>query len=406
MFFSFFIAKKYQVFKSKNNFVNLASKVSMFGIAIGTAALIIVLSVFNGFENLIVGMYNVFDPHLKVTHVEGKSFNPDSIKNKLKDDNIFNISSVLEEKVLLKYKDKEHIATIKGVSKNYNDQVSIDSLLIQGNYINDYENSNVCIIGSGVAYHLSILSGSIFETIKVFLPNRNASNLLNPLTAFKTSNLLPTGVFSIQSEIDDSYIISPIKFVQDLTDKEYQVTHLEIKLIDNKKMFDTQEKLKNLTGKDYIVENRFEQQKFLYKILNTEKLFVFIILIFIMIIASFNIVGASTMLIIDKKKNIQTFKSMGASCRKIQLIFFINSILNILLGITIGLIFSLVFGALQQKFGFISMGSGNFVIDAYPLVFSVSDILYVLISIFIIGLISSWYPSFILVKRFFQKNKI
>ena len=204
MFFSFFIAKKYQVFKSKNNFVNLASKVSMFGIAIGTAALIIVLSVFNGFENLIIGMYNTFDPHLKITHIEGKSFNPDSIKDKIKDNNIFNISSVLEEKVLLKYKDKEHIATIKGVSKNYNNQVSIDSLLIQGNYINDYENSNVCIIGSGVAYHLSILSGSIFETIKVFLPNRNASNLLNPLTAFKTSSLLPTGVFSIQSEIDEA----------------------------------------------------------------------------------------------------------------------------------------------------------------------------------------------------------
>ena len=219
----------------------------------------------------------------------------------------------MEEKFFLKYKDKEHIATIKGVSKNYNNQVSIDSLLIQGNYINDYENSNVCIIGSGVAYHLSIFSGSIFETIKVFLPNRNASNLLNPLTAFKTSSLLPTGVFSIQSEIDDdSYIISPIKFVQDLTDKEYQVTHLEIKLIDNKKMFDTQEKLKKIIGRDYIVENRFEQQKFLYKILNTEKLFVFIILIFIMIIASFNIVGASTMLIIDKKKNIQTFKSIAS----------------------------------------------------------------------------------------------
>ena len=403
---AFYLSKKFFSSKNKSSSSYFISKVSSISIAASSFSLIVIMSIFTGFENLLSQMYSDFDPDIKVTSKNQTFFSKSDFNFGDLDSSQIDYALTIENKVLAKYEDKQFLANLKGVSKNYNNQVSIDSLLIQGNYINDYENSNVCIIGSGVAYHLSILSGSIFETIKVFLPNRNASNLLNPLTAFKTSSLLPTGVFSIQSEIDDSYIISPIKFVQDLTDKEYQVTHLEIKLIDNKKMFDTQEKLKNLTGRDYIVENRFEQQKFLYKILNTEKLFVFIILIFIMIIASFNIVGASTMLIIDKKKNIQTFKSMGASCRKIQLIFFINSILNILLGITIGLIFSLVFGVLQQKFGFISMGSGNFVIDAYPLVFSVSDILYVLMSTFIIGLISSWYPSFILVKRFFQTNKI
>ncbi len=406
MFFPFFVARKYHSYKSSSNFINIASKVSLFGIAIGTAALILVISVFNGFENLILSMYNSFDPHIKITSAQGKSFDPLLIEEKINNKSIDALSFVLEEKVLLQYENKEFISTIKGVSSNYNILTEFDSLMIEGHYINDYKRDNVCVVGRGVAHHLALISGSIFNQIKVFLPNRNSSNLLNLSTAFNQSFLLPVGIFSIQAEIDQKYIISPLIFVQELSNKVGLVSSIEIKLNNIDDMLNVQENLIRILGSDYNVQNRFEQQELLYKILNTEKVFVFIILLFIIIIASFNIIGATTMLIIDKKNNIEIFKSMGARYKQIQSVFFNHSMLTICFGMILGLLISLIIGFAQQKYGFISMGSGNFVIEAYPIIFSFQDIIFILSAIFIIGLISSWYPSFVLTKRFFKKNNL
>ena len=404
MNFPFFIAKRFSFSKRKNNFIHFISRISLIGVGIGTAALILVLSVFNGFEELVLNMYNSFDPHLKITSSKGKTFDSNTIKYNFSHDRQIDIAAfVLEERVLLKYKDKEFIATVKGVSENYQQLTDFDSLLIDGNYITEYQNQNVSIIGSGVAYYLSISLGSMFEKLQVFLPNRNSATLLNPANAFKQSSLLPVGVFRLQAEIDQEYIITPLAFIQELSEKKNQISAVEIKLKDINNTPQVQRNLKNALGDEYIVQNRLEQQALLYKILNTERLAVFLILVFIMIIATFNIIGSLSMLILDKKDDIVSLKSFGTSEKQIHRIFFNASIINILYGVAIGLLIGTILALLQQTFGFISMGEGNFIIDSYPVSFSALDLLLVLFTVVIIGVLASWYPSKILTNRIFRK---
>ena len=204
----------------EKGYVRLLSIVSQFGIAVGTAALILILSVFNGFEDLVLNMYNVFDPHLKVTSHEGKNFDQDKCLEIITTQNGINvISSVLEEKVLLEYDTRQYIATIKGVDQNYNRLINFDSILVTGNYITGYPDDQVAVVGRGIAYYLSMNIGSVFDKLTVYLPNREANNLLKIDGAFKRSSLLPVGVFGVQQEIDSKYIVTPITFVQNLINK-------------------------------------------------------------------------------------------------------------------------------------------------------------------------------------------
>ena len=383
--------------------MHIISWVSLFGVAIGTAALILVLSVFNGFENLVLSMYNSFDPHLKITTTEGKIFNPDEVSALLLTvEEIENSALVLEEKVLLKYQEKEYIATIKGVSEEYLQMTKFDSLLIDGEYINGFESNNVAVVGRGVAYYLSMGVGSIFEQLNVFIPNRNPKTLLNPTTAFKQSAVVPVGVFGVQAEVDAEYIITPLLFVQQLSERDNEVSAIEIKLKDEGDMLIIQQQLKMALGEMYKIENRLEQQEFLYKILNTERLAIFLILTFIMIIATFNIIGALSMLMLDKKKDISTLRSLGCTVQAIQSTFFKKSMLTIVLGVALGLILGIGIAFLQQTFGFISMGAGSFVINTYPVDIVFTDVLLVSTIVFIIGLLASWYPAKLLSKKLFK----
>lgn len=401
MNFPFFIAKRYFSTKKSSNFVHIISWVSLLGVTIGTAALILVLSVFNGFEDLILSMYNSFDPHLKITSAEGKVFNPDKVQSVLDNDAIEKSSFVLEEKVLLKYQEKEYIATVKGVDENYLTLTNFDSLLVDGEYLNKYENTNIAIIGRGVAYYLSMGVGNMFEQLQVYVPNRNSKTLLNPTTAFKQGNVLPIGIFGIQAEIDEKFIITPLAFIQNLADRENEISAVEIKLKNADEMLAIQKEIQKELGDIFIVQNRLEQQEFLYKILNTEKLAVFLILAFIMIIANFNIIGALSMLMLDKKKDIQTFRSLGATRNEVQQIFFNKSVLTIIAGTVIGLSVGLGLAFLQQNFGFIGMGNGYFVVDAYPVAIKLNDVLLVSTTVILIGLLASWYPAKILTKKLF-----
>ncbi|HIG32027.1 MAG TPA: ABC transporter permease [Flavobacteriales bacterium] len=402
MNFPFFIAKRYFSTKKNSNFVHIISWVSLLGVATGTAALILVLSVFNGFEDLVLKMYNSFDPHLKITADEGKVFNPEKISTVLDNSEFESSAYILEEKVLLKYQQKEFIATVKGVSETYQELTNFNSLLVDGEYINSYENKNVAVVGMGVAYHLSIGLGTMFEQLQVFVPNRNSKTLLNPQTAFKQGSVLPVGIFSIQAELDQEYIITPLAFIQQLAARDNNISAVEIKLKNEHRMLAIQEQLASALGDDFIVKNRFEQQEFLYKILNTEKLAVFLILAFIMIIATFNIIGALSMLMLDKQKDITTLKSLGCTVQDIQSVFFRKSMLTILLGIVTGLFIGLGLAFLQQTFGFIAMGGGSFVINTYPIAIVFTDIILVSFTVFAIGLLASWYPAKVLSSKLFK----
>ncbi|MDC1024552.1 ABC transporter permease [Flavobacteriales bacterium] len=396
----FYIARKYFFSSKKINYVHILSLVSQFGIAIGTIALVLVMSVFNGFENLVLDMYNVFDPHIRVTSNEGKNFDSDEVNKVIGDiDGVANFSSVLEEKILVEYNSKQYIAVIKGVDENYRELTNFDSLIVDGGYIDDFKNNNVAMVGRGIAYYLSMHIGSVFDNLRVYLPNRDSKNLLKLEKAFTSSSISPVGVFGVQQEIDSKYIIVPLNFVQDLINRDKYVSAIEIKLKSSDSMINIQNLLKEKLDSKYLIQNRFEQQEFLYKILNTERLVVVIILLFIVLIASFNIISSLIILIIDKKKDIESLFNFGVENNSIKQVFIYKSMLGVFVGSFSGIIIGFILAYLQQEFGLIKMGAGSFVIDAYPVSIKLNDIIIIQLIVLLIGLLASWFTSRLMLNR-------
>ena len=387
------------VSKKSKNVVHYVSLISMIGVAICTASLILVLSVFNGFEKLILSLYNSFDPPIKVSVLDSKVSDFLEAKTYLNDNNI-KYSEVLEEKVLLRYQDNEYIATLKGVDNNFKSINSIDSLLIAGDYLDSYTYTNTAIVGQGIAYHLSMNIGNIFDQLQLYIPDRELKNLLRPETSFIQQSVLPVGVFAIQSDFDSEYVLTNIDFMREVLNRDSLSSSLEI-LCSDSKIFKIQTDLKTILGNSFSVKTRYQQHAFLYKILNSEKLAVFIILSFILVIATFNIISALTMQMIDKKKDIILLSNLGASPKLIKLVFFLKGVLTSTIGLIIGLLIGLFIAWLQIKFGIIKMGNGSFVVDDYPVDIHFSDIILVLSTVFTIGCIASLIPARYLVKRYF-----
>ncbi|MGY8987652.1 MAG: FtsX-like permease family protein [Flavobacteriales bacterium] len=402
MNFQFFIAKRYLFTSKSKNVVNIISYISLFGVAVGTAALVIVMSVFNGFEKLVLDMYNSFDPHLKITSVVGKTFNPEDVKSILleqKDIKLY--AEVLEEKVLIQNNGNEIIATIKGVDDNFNELVNFSKLVVFGDSVFENFNGNAVIVGNGIAYNLSINVNNIFEQINITAPNRTSKYIKDKSDLVKTA-FLPIGVFSVQAEYDNEYIICPLKNLQNILERENEVSAIEVNLLNSENMEDVKSEIQKQIGDNYIVKTRLEQHEFLYKLLNSEKLAVFLILVFILIIASFNIISSLSMMMIDKQKDIKTFWNLGSSEKQIRNIFFTKGILGVLVGSAIGLFIGVGFSLLQQHFGFIVM-EGNFVVNAYPVELNIKDVLIVEITVIVIGLIACFYPAKVLTNRFLKK---
>ena len=399
MNFPFFIAKRYLFSSKTNTSVNIVSFISMMGVIIGTAALVLLLSVFNGFEDLLLSMYNSFDPHLKITSNEGKTFNGESVISELESsEDILYFTEVLEEKVLMKNGEHEFIATIKGVGDDFSKMTNLDSIIVEGENFDNYESNSVAVLGQGVAYHLSMGVGNIFNRLKIFVPDRESKTLLNPSSAFASTSVLPIGIFSLGAEYDSKYIITPIVFLQDLLQKK-EVSAIQVQLKDESKMLEVQKYLQSILGENFIVSNRLQQHAVLHKILNSEKLGVFIILTFMLLIATFNIIGSLSMLMIEKKKDIQTFWNLGATQKSIQKIFFTEGMLTIIIGSFLGILLGLLLATLQMKYGIIGMGEGNFIIHSYPVAIHYADLIWVEITVLIIGLFASWYPAKVLSKR-------
>ncbi len=401
MKFAFFIAKRYLFTKKNKSIVNIISYISLLGVAIGTAALVIVLSVFNGFEGIVLDMYNSFDPHIKVGATKGKTFFIKDVEDKLmKMKGVENYSFVLEEKVFIDNNGNEQIVDVKGVDSNYSQLVNIDSVLKIGEYFdnNFYRNKNVLVLGAGVSYNLSIDIHNINSQLVVTVPNKNSKYIKNSSDITRTA-FTPLGIFSVQSEYDNKYVLAPLSRVQKMLDREGESSDLEICLSDPEKMQEIKNDLEQLIGEGFVVKTRLEQHDFLYKLLRSEKLAVFIILTFIMILSSFNIISSLSMLMIDKKDDIKTFWNLGSSKNQIRNIFFIKGFFGVLLGSCIGIVIGVLFAVLQQQFGLITM-EGNFVVNNYPVKIDVIDVLIVEITVIIIGLIASYYPSKVLTDKF------
>lgn len=388
------IARRYLVSKKSVNVINLISALSVVGVAVGTLALIVVLSVFNGIENFIHGMLSNFDPDLKVTVVEGKSFALDSpeVQKLMQMDGIASFVQVVEDNALLQYDDRQKYGIVKGVEADYASFSGVDSMMVDGKFILDYDNRMFTVIGQGVAVDLGV-GLNFINPIHVYYPRREQT--MRPLldNAFNHDALFATGIFSVQQEIDAQYILVPIRFARDIFELEGRVTSLELKLKPGEKLSEIQSRIKKVLGTAYKVQDRYEQHEFLYRVMKSEKWTSFLILSFILIIASFNLLGSLTMIILDKKDDVFILESMGASQLLIRRIFLFEGWMITVSGAFFGLIGGVGLVWAQSRFELLKLpGGGAFAISAYPVKLELIDIAATLAIVLAIGFLAAWYP--------------
>jgi ABC-type lipoprotein release transport system permease subunit len=388
-----YIAKRYLFAKRSFNIINLISRISIAGVAFASAALIIVLSAFNGLENLVEGLYAKFDPEIKISASKGKTFSIDTVPlhqlQSVKE--IETISETLEEVALFKYKKNQTIGVIKGVDENFAHISDIDSAIISGDFVLTENDFNYATIGYGIAQKLAVNLGDIATNLWVIVPKRGIKKSINPLNDFQKKYIIPTAIFGINADFDDKYVIAPLRFVQSLLQKhENEVSALEIKLTTNANPENVKQKIKQLLGNHYQIKTRFELNEILYKTNKTEKWITFFILSFILVIATFNIISSMAMLILDKKNDFKTFKSMGATDFDIKRIFFYNGMLINAIGAGIGLGFGTILCLLQQYIGLIPLQGG--IVEYYPVKVMWQDFIFIIAIVGVIGAIASWYP--------------
>jgi lipoprotein-releasing system permease protein len=396
--FPFYIARRYLVSKKSHNIINIISGISVVGVAIGAMALIIVLSVFNGFDKLVVSLFSSFNPSIQITASHGKTFNLNSlpIAHILKIPGIVHITEVIEEDALMKYKDNQSIVTIKGVSGSYKKMSGLDTMIVEGTFTLQDGDKDFTILGYGVASTLGCNLQDYLNPISVYVPRRDASFSGGFENAFNTGVIFPSGFFQIQYEYDIKYAIMPLRFVKKILAYDNERTSLEIDLAKEADQKKIQKQIEMLAGKDFIVKNRYQQQEILYKIMVSEKNYIFMILTLILIIATFNVIGTLSMLILDKKKDIAVLQSLGAGKQLIRRIFLLEGLLISFIGAISGLTLGAIICWMQIRFGLVRLGAADssFVVSAYPVQMQAADFIIVFITVMTIGLLAAWYPVY------------
>jgi lipoprotein-releasing system permease protein len=393
--------------KKKQNIINIISAISVMGIIVGTMALVIVLSVFNGFNSLIESLFSNFDPDFKITAARGKMFTPpedelEKIKNL---PGVIHYAEVIEEVALLKYNTQQYVATIKGVPTNYARYTNIDTLIIDGAFMLEDENMNYAVVGQGVAYNLG-LGLSFVDPIRVFVPKKGTQTSLNPARALNYDYIFPSGVFSVLEEIDSRYMIVPFNFASRLFETDGEISAVELGIDKNANSGKLQKNIQDILGNSFEVKDKYQQHDLIYKTMQSEKWAAYLILVFILIVASFNMLGSLSMLIIDKKEDLFILRGMGADSRLIRQIFLFEGWLISFFGAIIGSLLGIFVSWLQIKYELVSLpGAGSFIITAYPVKIILTDILIILGVVLGIGFIASWYPvRFISHKFILQTN--
>ena len=372
----------------------------MLGVFVGSAALIIILSVFNGFETLVLSMYNTFSPELRIEPASGKTFDPTAPEfGKIKqDERVMNYAEVLQEKALLRYGNGQFIGMVKGVSDGFLRGKNLDSTVLEGSFTLKYQGEDYAVIGSAVQRYLSVNVKDPLRSLEIYSPRKGAQNSLNPADEFNISTIFPSGVIQSQQELDNLVIV-PLAFARSLLNEEKEVSLIEINYKPGSPIEAIQRDIARDLGKNYLVKNRGQQNQLLYKILYTEKLAIFLILTFVLVIAIFNIIGSLTMLVIDKRKDIAVLSSLGANRNLIRGIFFIEGMMISMVGCVAGLIVGYLFCILQQRYGFIKMGDFNLITDSYPVTLKWIDFVVVLGTVLTVSVLASYISSRLSVKN-------
>lgn len=392
---AFYIARRYLVSKKSANIVNLISAISVAGVAVGTMALIVVLSTFNGIDVFIEGMLSNFDPALKITAAKGKSFVPDekSFEAVTQVPGVIDYAEVVEENALLQYEDRQKYAVVKGVPDGYDNFSGLrDTFLLEGRFVLNEGSQNYAVMGHGVKNDLSI-GLSFVSPIRIYVPKKDFTNRMSPEQALNRAYVFPAGVFSIEQEIDSKYLLVPLKMAQSLFEMEGRLSAFELKLDESADVASVKEQVQAILGDDFVVKDRYEQHELFYQVMRSEKWAGFLILSFILVIASFNLLGSLTMIIIDKKNDIRILESMGADNQLIRRIFLIEGWLVSFSGAAVGLVMGIVLVWAQKTFGLLKLpGGGSFALQAYPVELQFFDVLATFAVVLAIGFFAAWYP--------------
>lgn len=394
MNYKLFIAIRYLFSKKRHNTINLITWVSMVGVAIGTTALIVVLSVVNGFENMVQDSFSAFDPSLKILPREGKSFSSeDSLITQAKRLKIHTAwCEVIEQDGLIAFNDRQSPAIIKGVDDNYTYIVNNENIIWDGSleFNNSYDNRNIAAIGIGLAERIN--SGvDLTQPLTLYAPKNRKVNLARPDANFTQTTFYNNGIFSVQQpKYDDNLIVMPIDIVRNAYQlKPDYVTAIEIKCED-KNIKSAKKRLQDIVSEQYIILDQYEQQADFYRIVKIEKWTTFMILCFIVLIATFNIIGSLSMIIIEKGGDIALFKSLGATHKQTQQLFVLEGTLISTLGVIIGTVFGIGIVLIQQYFGLIKIGTGH-VAQIYPVELQSFDVITVVIAVLTMGYLSALY---------------
>lgn len=399
MNFPFYIARRYLFSKKSTHAINIISAISVIGVAVATMALIVTLSVFNGFHDMVASFFTQLDPQLKITPSKGKVAPADDpILTKIRQlPQIEVATECLEDQALAVYGDRQLMVKLKGVDDNFDKLTHIREILQgDGEYELHAADMNYGIPGLGVAYLLG-LGYTYQQPLHIFAPRREGQlNLADPTEGFVEDELYSPGVvFSIkQGKYDKNYILTSLQFTRNLFDRDGMLSSLEIRLKPGSNFDKVKAEIQEIAGEKYYVSDRYEQHDDTFRIMKVEKLIAYIFLTFILVIACFNIIGSLSMLIIDKREDVVTLRNLGASDRQITRIFLFEGRMISLIGAIIGLIIGLLLCWLQQQYGIVRLGSseGSFVVNAYPVSVHPTDIILVFITVLTVGFISVWYP--------------
>ncbi len=372
----------------------------MLGVAVGTMALVIVLSVFNGLEDLIRSLYGTFDADLKIALKEGKFFEYDAnMESEMQQiEGIQSVTRVIEDNVLVRYNDGETVVRMKGVSQEFIETNKLKNYITEGQIKLQDGDQNFAIVGRGIRYDLAINPRNNFLALQFYYPKNIKPGITNPSSMYNSGILMPSGIFAIEKQYDEKYIFVPLRFAKKLIGKTDRLTAIEVNLDGSKTISAVQESIRQKYGDTFEVLNSDEQHASLLKAIKIEKLFVYITFTFILAVASFNIFFSLTMLALDKKRDVSILYAMGTPKKVIRNIFLTEGAIISFSGAIVGGLLGLIICILQQQYGLISMGMASAVQEAYPVKMLLSDFIFTMLSIIIITLVASFKPAVVAVK--------
>ncbi|MBQ7878690.1 MAG: ABC transporter permease [Bacteroidaceae bacterium] len=404
---SLYIARRYLFSKKSHQVINIISGVAVAGVALATMAMVCTLSVFNGFTDIVAGQFTAFDSELKITASNGKTFNRnnENIRKIESLPGIQTVTAIIEDKAMIQYGGRQVMATIKGVEENFVQLTEIEHALHgNGSFVLQDSTFSYAVLGAELISNLNC--GIYFTTpLEIYAPKRGSRvNITNPAANFKKDYLHSSGLVFVtnQSKYDANYILTSIDFTRKIFAREEgEVSSVELRFKADTDKKQLEKEIKYILGNDYTVENRYEQQKDIFKIMEIEKFISYIFLSFIMLVACFNIIGSLSMLIIDKKKDVETLRALGANDKLITRIFVTEGAMISFAGASLGVILGIIICLAQQHFGLLTFGdaASEFVVSSYPVRLITSDIITVLATVIIVGLFAVALPARTLIKR-------